>query len=110
MLELPLIWGYIFNGTSTELIKCMPWKLYFLNGTFHFLQAMITFYLMGEVSTLTYSIANLMKRIAIISVSWIFVGRMITFHQVFGLLLNVFGLFLYERCSSQRKKFKGRME
>ncbi|CCD23079.1 uncharacterized protein NDAI_0B00450 [Naumovozyma dairenensis CBS 421] len=109
-LEFPIIWGHLFHGTSNDLIQEMPWRLYFLNGTFHFLQAMITFHLLGEISTLTYSIANLMKRIAIISVSWVFVGRSVTLWQIVGLLLNVFGLFLYERCSNKRKQIKSRPE
>lgn len=87
------------NGFSV-----IPWKLFLLNGTFHFLQAMITFHLLGEVSTLSYSIANLMKRIAIITVSWAFSGMQITTWQILGLLLNMFGLFLYERSKSRREK------
>ncbi|CCK69332.1 uncharacterized protein KNAG_0C02210 [Huiozyma naganishii CBS 8797] len=105
-LEFPIVWGYLMRGKPSPLIQVFPWKLYLLNGTLHFLQAMIAYHLLGEVSTLTYSIANLMKRIAIISVSWLFVGRPITFFQVFGLLMNTLGLFLYEKCSSDRKKTK----
>lgn len=107
-LEFPIVWR-ILNGFETQSdgqplpIKTVPWFLFLLNGTFHFIQAMITFHLMGEVSTLTYSIANLMKRIAIISVSWVFAGFHVTLLQIFGLLLNAIGLFLYERCNSSRK-------
>ena len=102
-LELPIIWRHIRGGDVSDTIETIPWKLFILNGTFHFIQAMITFHLLGEVSTLTYSIANLMKRIAIISVSWLFVGGPITFLQIFGLLVNTAGLFLYERCSNKNK-------
>lgn len=82
----------------------IPWKLLFLNGTFHFLQAMIAYQLLGEVSTLTYSIANIMKRIVVIFVSWVVSSRKITPNQVLGLLLNVLGLFLYERFNSKKPK------
>lgn len=102
-LELPTIWRYISYGEGSEFIQEIPWKLFFLNGTFHFIQAMITFHLLGEVSTLTYSIANLMKRIAIISVSWLFIGGPITLLQILGLLINTIGLFLYEKCSNGKK-------
>ena len=101
--ELPIILKYL-AGDGTTVIKDIPWQLFLLNGTFHFLQAMITFHLLGELSTLTYSIANLMKRIAIISVSWIFIGKNITLNQIFGLFLNAVGLFLYERLTSTNKK------
>lgn len=109
-LEFPLIWKYITQDDNSDCIESIPWKLFFLNGTFHFIQAMITFHLLGEVSTLTYSIANLMKRIAIISVSWVFVGGPITFLQIFGLLINTLGLFLYEKCSNRKKREKLRPE
>ncbi|CAR27242.1 hypothetical protein ZYGR_0I05160 [Zygosaccharomyces rouxii] len=85
-------------------IGCIPWYLFFINGTFHFLQAMITYQLLGEVSTLTYSIANIMKRIVVVTVSWLAAGGQITANQLIGLLLNVFGLFFYERYNSKKKK------
>ncbi|CCE63442.1 hypothetical protein TPHA_0E03520 [Tetrapisispora phaffii CBS 4417] len=101
--ELPTILRYL-SGDTTTVIQSIPWQLFIINGTFHFLQAMITFHLLGELSTLTYSIANLMKRIAIISVSWVFIGKSVTLMQIFGLFLNVVGLFVYERIVNKNKK------
>lgn len=109
-IEFPILLNYVIYDIPSDKIKYIPWKLFLLNGTFHFLQAMIAFHLLGEISTLTYSIANLMKRIAIISVSWVFIGRPVTFLQIFGLLINVCGLFLYERCSAQNNIIKKRPE
>lgn len=103
ILEVPTIWRHMCYNEESDRIKTIPWKLFIVNGTFHFIQAMITFHLLGEVTTLTYSIANLMKRIAIISVSWLFVGGPITFLQIFGLFVNTAGLFLYERCNNKSK-------
>ncbi|EJS43202.1 YJL193W [Saccharomyces arboricola H-6] len=112
VLEFPVLYKYFSQiNDSPTIIHSFPVYLFLLNGTFHFMQAMITFHLLGEVSTLTYSIANLMKRFAIIAVSWVFIGRRITWLQVFGLILNTLGLFLYERCTSQSKiKLKLRPE
>ncbi|GCE99544.1 hypothetical protein ZYGM_001463 [Zygosaccharomyces mellis] len=99
-LEFPVVFKEIRQfGTS-----CIPWSLFFINGTFHFLQAMIAYQLLGEVSTLTYSIANIMKRIVVVTVSWVVAGRQITANQLIGLVLNVFGLFLYERYNSRKNK------
>ncbi|CAB4254698.1 similar to Saccharomyces cerevisiae YJL193W Putative protein of unknown function, predicted to encode a triose phosphate transporter subfamily member based on phylogenetic analysis [Maudiozyma barnettii] len=109
-LEFPIVWNYVFGNGQSDVINSIPWKLFLVNGTFHFIQAMIAFHLLGEVSTLTYSIANLMKRIAIISVSWIFSGVSVSFIQVFGLLLNALGLFLYEQCNNKNKLKKLRPE
>lgn len=101
-LEFPDIW----NECKLIGLSVIPWKLFLVNGTFHFLQAMITFHLLGEISTLSYSIANLMKRIAIIAVSWALAGVRVTMWQIVGLLLNMFGLFLYERSKSGRMQEK----
>lgn len=111
-LEFPILFKYFLGTDNSEtVIQTFPVSLLLLNGTFHFIQAMITFHLLGEVSTLTYSIANLMKRFAIIAVSWVFIGRRITWLQILGLVLNTLGLFLYERCTSQSKtKIKFRPE
>lgn len=107
-IEFSTVWRYLCGYTTQSdgqplIISTIPWTLFLLNGVFHFMQAMITFHLLGEVSTLTYSIANLMKRIAIISVSWLFAGIHVTLLQIVGLSLNAIGLFLYERYSSTQK-------
>ncbi|CCF58756.1 hypothetical protein KAFR_0F01590 [Kazachstania africana CBS 2517] len=109
-LEFPVLVRYVIYEEKIDKIEYIPWKLFLLNGTLHFVQAMVTFHLLGELSTLTYSIANLMKRIAIISVSWIIASRSINYLQVFGLLINALGLFLYERCSNEQKLQKLRPE
>lgn len=99
-LELPTLWANFFHEPHNVEI---PWRLIILNGVLHFLQSMITFYLLGEISTLSYSIANIMKRIAIISFSWLYTAHSITMIQVLGILLNVTGLFFYERLMKKTK-------
>ncbi|QEU61915.1 hypothetical protein KDRO_E07980 [Kluyveromyces lactis] len=93
-LELPTLCSNFFNEPHDIEI---PWRLIMLNGVLHFLQSMITFYLIGEISTLSYSIANIMKRIAIISFSWMYTSHHITSVQLLGMVLNVTGLFFYKR-------------
>ena len=79
---------------NNEII--IPWNLFFLNGFLHFIQAMITYYLLGKLQTLSYSVANLMKRIVIIVVSWVMmVDGNIGLLQMSGLLLNIIGLYMY---------------
>lgn len=100
-LELPSL----VVGTQTVKYNSMivenkditiPWDLFFLNGLLHFIQAMITYYLLGKLQTLSYSVANLMKRIVIIVVSWVMmVDGNIGALQIMGLLLNILGLYLY---------------
>ena len=109
-LELPIVLDYLAGSGQYNTIHTIPYTLFLVNGTFHFIQAMIAFHLLGEVSTLTYSIANLMKRIAIISVSWVFAGVSVSLLQIFALLLNAVGLFLYEQCNNKNKVKKLRPE
>ncbi|OBA28693.1 TPT-domain-containing protein [Hanseniaspora valbyensis NRRL Y-1626] len=99
--ELPslLIGTYAtrFNSMVVENNEIIvPWNLFFLNGFLHFIQAMITYYLLGKLQTLSYSVANLMKRIVIIVVSWVMmVDGNIGLLQISGLLLNIIGLYMY---------------
>ncbi|XBW37284.1 hypothetical protein QEN19_002866 [Hanseniaspora menglaensis] len=100
-LELP----FLIIGTHTVKFNNMiienkeiviPWNLFFLNGLLHFIQAMITYYLLGKLQTLSYSVANLMKRIVIIVVSWVMmVDGNVGILQILGLLLNIIGLYMY---------------
>ncbi|KAL6947285.1 hypothetical protein ACO0QE_002165 [Hanseniaspora vineae] len=98
-LELPLLWQpKPLDNTAFEGVA-IPWRLLFVNGTLHFIQAMIAYYLLGQISTLSYSISNLMKRIVIIVVSWAISSGSSSFSviQFLGLFLNAVGLFLYNR-------------
>lgn len=101
-LELPTVWRLFYHNDSETV--SFPVRLLLLNGLFHFIQTMIAYYLLGEISTLSYSIANLMKRISVIFVSWLISCREITPTQVTGLSLNAIGLFLYERNTKTQKK------
>lgn len=98
-LELPLLLQpKTLDNTVIESVA-VPWKLLFVNGTLHFIQAMIAYYLLGQISTLSYSISNLMKRIIIIVFSWAISSGSSSFTviQFVGLFLNALGLFLYNR-------------
>lgn len=102
--DIPSTFNYIKNGFGDINYQIVPWRLLMINGFFHFIQALITFYLIGELSTLSYSVANLIKRIAVISGSWILIGKTITFFQIVGLFLNAYGLLCYERVTSEQRR------
>lgn len=100
-LELPtLIKGkkviHYNNMVVDDIDIVIPWNLFALNGLLHFIQALITYYLLGKLQTLSYSVANLMKRIVIIVVSWLMMtDGQVGFLQMSGLILNIIGLYLY---------------
>ncbi|ODQ81999.1 hypothetical protein BABINDRAFT_32448 [Babjeviella inositovora NRRL Y-12698] len=80
----------------------VPWLAMCGNGFCHLLQSLLAFYLLGSVSTVTYSIASMLKRIVIItiSISLMVNGYGITRYQGLGLGMIVCGLYCYDRWGS----------
>ena len=79
---------------------------FIFNGTFHFLQSMIAFMLLGMVSPVTYSVASLIKRVAVIIFAIVWFGNPMTKIQGFGFVLTFLGLYLYDRTSDAAKADK----
>ncbi|KAM0752252.1 TPT-domain-containing protein [Meredithblackwellia eburnea MCA 4105] len=70
---------------------------FFLNGTVHFGQNLIAFSLLARTSPVTYSIASLIKRIAVICIAIVWSGQAVSFVQAFGMTMTFGGLWLYNR-------------
>jgi Triose-phosphate Transporter family. len=68
-----------------------------LNGISHFLQSLLAFQILGLMSPINYSIANILKRIIIIIIAFLWESKSFTGLQVAGLLLTIFGLYCYDR-------------
>ncbi|ODV93452.1 hypothetical protein PACTADRAFT_22478, partial [Pachysolen tannophilus NRRL Y-2460] len=85
--------GAIEQGTMVDI----PLFKLILNGSSHFIQALLAFHLLGTVPTVTYSIASMMKRIIIITVSMILAGHSLNSMQISGLILIGIGLYSYDR-------------
>jgi len=76
---------------------------YIFNGTFQFGQSIIAFVILSMVSAVTYSVANLIKRVFIIVAAIIWFRNPTTKIQAFGIALTFFGLYLYDRTHSSSK-------
>lgn len=70
---------------------------FFANGTVHFLQNIIAFALLAITSPVTYSIASLIKRIAVICIAIVWFAQPIHPVQGFGICLTFVGLWMYNR-------------
>lgn len=70
---------------------------FFKNGVFHFLQNIIAFVLLSITSPVTYSVASLIKRVAVVAWSLLYFRNSTTYIQGFGIALTFFGLYLYDR-------------
>ncbi|CUM46591.1 uncharacterized protein AC631_02043 [Debaryomyces fabryi] len=92
--------------------------LIFLDSLSHFSQMILAFHLLGLIPALSYSIASMMKRIVIITVSIILAigstqpherdsskwfGKINT-QQLYGLILIAIGLYCYDRWGSRSLK------
>lgn len=79
--------------------------LVMLNGVSHFMQSLLAFSLLGTISPINYSIANIMKRIVVIIVAFIWESSFgFSGTQTFGIVLTVVGLYCYDRWGITRNR------
>lgn len=71
---------------------------YFIaNGTVHFFQNVLAFVILARTSPVTYSIASLIKRVAVICAAVVWFSQRVHPVQAFGICLTFGGLYLYNR-------------
>ncbi|CAI5760773.1 unnamed protein product [Candida verbasci] len=68
-----------------------------LNGISHFLQSLLAFQILGMINPINYSIANILKRIFIILISFIYESKNFSNLQTMGLAITLFGLYCYDK-------------
>jgi len=76
---------------------------FIFNGTFHFGQNIIAFTLLSMVSPVTYSVASLLKRVFVITVTLLWFRNPTTWIQGLGIALTFLGLYMYDRSSASNK-------
>ncbi|EIM21250.1 TPT-domain-containing protein, partial [Wallemia mellicola CBS 633.66] len=97
------IWNLIFVGTSVE--RPVGFSLYILsNGFVHFAQNLVAFAILAATSPVTYSIASLTKRIAVICLAIVYFKQSIHFIQMVGIVLTGVGLYLYNKSKQDVNK------
>lgn len=111
--ELPTLLSTKFYPSNSDLTPAVesvsipyytliPWKLLILNGFSYFIQSLLAFHILGMLPTVTYSIANMMKRIVVIAVSMILRGKNLNIYEWLGLLHISLGLYIYEKWGSKQ--------
>ncbi|GMG15515.1 hypothetical protein B5S30_g3551 [[Candida] boidinii] len=94
---------------SLSLLNYDLCSLLALNGVSHFFQSLIAFQILGMISPINYSIANILKRIVVISCSIILEGTKLNSYQWLGLVLTFVGLYCYDKWGVDRSgKYKNR--
>ncbi|EGV63000.1 TPT-domain-containing protein [Yamadazyma tenuis ATCC 10573] len=72
-----------------------------VNGVSHYVQSLLAFQILGLISPINYSIANISKRIIIILVAFVIEGKRLNVVQVLGVMLTCTGLFAYDQYGSR---------
>ncbi|KAI5963700.1 uncharacterized protein KGF55_002580 [Candida pseudojiufengensis] len=128
MNELPSLYNQLTISTTidsttpqtntTEFLQIMI--LIVLDSLSHFLQTLLAFHLLGSIPALSYSIASMLKRIVLITISILLTFNFnnngsdlisskinnLTFEQIIGLILIGIGLYCYDRWGSRSLKPK----
>ena len=82
---------------------------FFLNGTVHFAQNIIAFVILSATSPVTYSIASLIKRVAVICIAIIWFNQNVHPVQGFGIGMTFAGLYMYNTAKSDVERGEHKM-
>ena len=96
--EIPAV-----EATPIPYYHLIPWTLLIINGLSYFIQSLLAFHILGMLPTVTYSIANMMKRIIVIAISMILRGTKLGTLEWVGLLHVTVGLYIYEKLGTKQK-------
>ncbi|THU92724.1 TPT-domain-containing protein [Dendrothele bispora CBS 962.96] len=120
LLMIP-IWLYydlpIFMSSSTNVAHpshghSTPHSVYyyfFTNGTVHFAQNIIAFIILSSTSPVTYSIASLIKRVAVICIAIVWFAQTVHPVQGFGIMLTFGGLYMYNNAKGDVERGEKKM-
>ncbi|KAI0831984.1 TPT-domain-containing protein [Trametes gibbosa] len=83
---------------------------YFIaNGTVHFAQNIIAFVILASTSPVTYSIASLIKRVAVICIAVVWFAQPVHPIQAVGITMTFAGLYMYNNAKGDVEKGEHKM-
>ena len=114
LLMVP-IWSYydlpvFLSGTTTTTVQNQdepPHSViyyFFINGTVHYAQNIIAFVILSSTSPVTYSIASLIKRVAVICIAIVWFRQSVHPIQALGIVMTFAGLYMYNNAKGDVDK------
>lgn len=82
---------------------------FFMNGTVHFAQNIIAFVILSSTSPVTYSIASLIKRVAVICIAIVWFNQSVHPMQGLGIGMTFLGLYMYNTAKSDVERGENKM-
>ncbi|PFH51860.1 hypothetical protein AMATHDRAFT_141742 [Amanita thiersii Skay4041] len=82
---------------------------FFMNGTVHFAQNIIAFIILSSTSPVTYSIASLIKRVAVICIAIVWFKQTVHPIQAIGIVMTFTGLYMYNQSKADVEKGEQKM-
>jgi solute carrier family 35, member E1 len=82
---------------------------FFMNGTVHFAQNIIAFVILSSTSPVTYSIASLIKRVAVICIAIVWFSQNVHPMQGLGIGMTFFGLWMYNNAKGDVERGENKM-
>ncbi|KAJ7091522.1 triose-phosphate transporter family-domain-containing protein [Mycena belliarum] len=107
--DLPTLLSRTSSAVAGEAPVHSVWYYFFMNGTVHFAQNIIAFVILASTSPVTYSIASLIKRVAVICIAIVWFTQPIHPVQGAGILLTFGGLYMYNNAKSDVERGEKQM-
>ena len=85
-------------------------SLFFLNGLSYFLQNVLAFTLLSQISPVTYSVASLLKRIFVIVSAMFWFKDSVTWTQLLGITVTFVGLWMYQGAKGDVARGEAKLE
>eukprot|EP01126_Amoeba_proteus_P038374 TRINITY_DN3996_c0_g2_i3.p2 TRINITY_DN3996_c0_g2~~TRINITY_DN3996_c0_g2_i3.p2 ORF type:complete len:101 (+),score=15.26 TRINITY_DN3996_c0_g2_i3:863-1165(+) len=97
----------IFEGISTlpKILEKTILQQSLLVGVLSFANTYLSLRLIVSLSSLSYSIINVFKKLVVIFISVVFFGTPITWINFFGILFSCFGILLYASSKGSKESY-----
>ncbi|EGN96687.1 hypothetical protein SERLA73DRAFT_140389 [Serpula lacrymans var. lacrymans S7.3] len=113
--DLPLLLSatedptHVSHPTRGHAVPHSVHYYFFVNGTVHFAQNIIAFIILSSTSPVTYSIASLIKRVAVICIAIMWFNQSVHPVQGLGIGMTFLGLYMYNTAKGDVERGENKM-